>query len=426
MNINNISEELKKSFDEYSIENIKENIEELRFSNNSMDIYNIWDYNDINIFVSKNKKIASMNVKDNDYLKKLNEIIKYVPDNNSYYGMNPDIKEYKDNIHEIDNNDIYDLFNQLIDSAIKNNGNKNSGLIYKISTETTIKTKYGEKTFHNNGIEIVIRSFNNNFSGQEGLHFGYNAIKKIDPYKIGEEAAITSNITGKTLNIPEGKYDVLLSPEFSGSIITANIDSLSYYNIDSGLSPFIDKINTKVGSNKLSIYDDPLNNNGIGFRPFDDENTNTNKVNLISNGVLKSYMHSYSTASESGYKTTGNAGIIYPHPWQIHVKSGNKHISDLINDIDNGFYIKNSWYTRFQDEKSGTFSTVPRDGVFYIKNGKIVGTVSGIRISDSILNILNNIDDISDEEKYVKWWNEINSSIMPSMIARNINITKGF
>ena len=108
------------------------------------------------------------------------------------------------------------------------------------------------------------------------------------------------------------------------------------------------------------------------------------------------------------------------------MERGNKNVNDMIGSIDHGLYINNSWYTRFQDERTGTFSTVPRDGVFLIDHGEIKGTVSGIRISDSILNILKNITEVSNEEKYVKWWDEIHSSIMPSVKVENVNITKGF
>ena len=98
----------------------------------------------------------------------------------------------------------------------------------------------------------------------------------------------------------------------------------------------------------------------------------------------------------------------------------------MIHGVKRGLFINNSWYTRFQDQSTGTFSTVPRDGVFLIENGEIVGTVSGIRISDSILNILQNISEVSKQEKYVKWWDEIHPSIMPYALIENVNITKGF
>ncbi len=428
--IEELAKKLKGVCDEFAIAENYGNIKELRFSNNSMDLFNNWEESYTNVFASRNKKTMDILIKDYNnldyYIEKIDKTLNIIPDNPSYYGINNVHYNYNSNEETIDDKDIYDLSQQIIDSSLKNGTDKNAGLIYKNYTKTRIKTNYNDEIYNNSGIEIVLRSFKGEYSGQEGLHFGAKAIKNIDPYKIGENAAKTALKGNNKININEGKYDIVMSPYLIGTILTYNIEFLSYFDIDSGLSPFINKLNENVASKSVNLYDDPLNQNGIGFTPVDEEGTMTKKLDLINNGTLKNYMHSYSTAKKAGTKTTGNAGIIDPMPWQIHLEKGNKNIDDMINSIDHGLYINNSWYTRFQDERTGTFSTVPRDGVFLIDHGEIKGNVSGIRISDSVLNILKNITEISNEEKYVKWWDEIHSSIMPSVKVENINITKGF
>ncbi len=428
--IEELTKKLKNVCDEFAIAENYENIKELRFSNNSMDLFNNWEESYTDVFASRNKKTMDILIKDYNnidyYIEKIDKTLNMIPDNPSYYGINPEHYNYSSGEEDIDEVDIYDLSQQLIDASLKNKTDQNAGLIYKNYAKTRIKTNYNDETYYNSGIEIVLRSFKGDYSGQEGLHYGIDAVKNIDPYKIGENAAETALNGNNKIDINEGKYDVLMSPYLIGTILTYNIGFLSYFDIDSGLSPFIGKLNENIASKNVNLYDDPLNKNGIGFTPVDEEGTMTEKLDLISNGTLKNYMHSYSTARKAGVKTTGNAGIISPSPWQIHMEKGNKDINDMISSMDSGLYINNSWYTRFQDERTGTFSTVPRDGVFLVKNGEIKGNVSGIRISDSILNILKNITEISNEENYVKWWDEIHSSIMPSVKAENINITKGF
>ncbi len=428
--IEELTKKLKNVCDEFAIAENYENIKELRFSNNSMDLFNNWEESYTDVFASRNKKTMDILIKDYNnidyYIEKIDKTLNMIPDNPSYYGINPEHYNYSSGEEDIDDMDIYDLSQQLIDASLKNKTDQNAGLIYKNYAKTRIKTNYNDETYYNSGIEIVLRSFKGDYSGQEGLHYGIDAVKNIDPYKIGENAAETALKGNNKIDINEGKYDILMSPYLIGTILTYNIGFLSYFDIDSGLSPFIGKLNENIASKNVNLYDDPLNKNGMGFTPVDEEGTMTEKLDLINNGTLKNYMHSYSTARKAGVKTTGNAGIISPSPWQIHMEKGNKDINDMISSMDNGLYINNSWYTRFQDERTGTFSTVPRDGVFLVKNGEIKGNVSGIRISDSILNILKNITEISNEEKYVKWWDEIHSSIMPSVKAENINITRGF
>ena len=41
-------------------------------------------------------------------------------------------------------------------------------------------------------------------------------------------------------------------------------------------------------------------------------------------------------------------------------------------------------------------------------------------------NRYRSIKKVSSEEKYVKWWDEISPSIMPYVLAEDVNITKGF
>ena len=101
-------------------------------------------------------------------------------------------------------------------------------------------------------------------------------------------------------------------------------------------------------------------------------------------------------------------------------------MEDMLEGLENGLLINNAWYTRFQDYRNGVFSTVPRDGVFLIKDGEIQGALSGIRISDSVMDILKNVTASSRERKRVKWWEEISASTMPYAMVDGINISKAF
>ena len=147
---------------------------------------------------------------------------------------------------------------------------------------------------------------------------------------------------------------------------------------------------------------------------------------MIEDGILKTYLHSTSTARKFGTKTTGNAGIISPHPWQLNLLPGKESVDEILHEMKHGLFIKNAWYTRFQDYRNGIFSTVPRDGIFTIENGEITGSIRGIRISDAIPSILKNIDKVSREQMNVKWWQEIHSSFMPFVLARDVNVSKSF
>ncbi|MGC8609685.1 MAG: metallopeptidase TldD-related protein, partial [Thermoplasmata archaeon] len=147
---------------------------------------------------------------------------------------------------------------------------------------------------------------------------------------------------------------------------------------------------------------------------------------IISNGILKTYLHSYSTAKKFSTSTTGNAGIISPAAFQISMDAGRKTLEDMISETKNGIFIGNSWYLRFQDERNGLFSTVPRDGVYHIVNGKFAEEWNGLRVSESFPGLLKRIMDVSTERKRIKWWNEIMPSQLPFVKIGEVNISKAF
>lgn len=159
-------------------------------------------------------------------------------------------------------------------------------------------------------------------------------------------------------------------------------------------------------------------------RVLDDEGSPTKKTPVIEKGVVKSLLHNFSTANRYHVETTGNAGIVSPAPWQISVEQGNEDLDDMIASTKKGLFINNTWYTRFQDYREGIFSTIPRDGIFYIENGEIKESWGGIRISDSLINIYKNIEGISRETKKVKWWDETMHTKSPYVAAAEVNISR--
>jgi PmbA protein len=157
---------------------------------------------------------------------------------------------------------------------------------------------------------------------------------------------------------------------------------------------------------------------------FDDEGSPTKKTPVIEKGVVKNFLHNFSTAKKYDVETTGNAGIVSPSPWQISVEPGNEEVEDMISSMRKGLFINNTWYTRFQDYREGVLSTIPRDGIFLIENGEIKESWGGIRISDSLLNMYKNIEGLSRETKKVKWWDETMHTKSPFVEVANVNISR--
>jgi PmbA protein len=141
--------------------------------------------------------------------------------------------------------------------------------------------------------------------------------------------------------------------------------------------------------------------------------------------VLKTYLHNTSTAKVFKTKTTGNAGLIVPTPWNEEMDGGDRSKDELLEDMKRGLYLTNTWYTRFQNSAKGDFSTIPRDGIFLVQNGEIRQSLKDLRISDNAQSLLSNIAAVSKERQHVHWWEEAEPpSLSPYVLITGVHLTK--
>ena len=170
----------------------------------------------------------------------------------------------------------------------------------------------------------------------------------------------------------------------------------------------------------FTLEDDATLPTGFNSVSFDDEGVPTKKTTIIDKGILKTYLHNTSTAKKYKVETTANAGLISPKPFNVvfDCRKGD------IFDVKEGIYITNVWYTRFQNYSSGDFSTIPRDGAFLIKNGEIVQSLKGMRISDNMLDILKNIQCCNKKLWQIKSWEAEIPTFTPEVLVNNVSITK--
>ena len=144
----------------------------------------------------------------------------------------------------------------------------------------------------------------------------------------------------------------------------------------------------------------------------------------MENGTIKTFLHNTSTAKRHNTKTTANAGLIAPEPTNLIVEPGKYRKEEMIERIKHGLYITNLWYTRFQNYKTGDFSTIPRDGIFFIRNGRISYPVRNMRISENIMRIMGNIEAVGKVPEQVRGWEVETPVITPPILVKNIRITK--
>lgn len=430
MDIEKMYNKASKKVDQAAVKVTRIKVDQVRFSNNEIDINNSWDVEDASIFLAKNGRTFMFDLKNEGDLDNLLEIsvkaLSNIEKNDDFVGLNDKKQKYRkreDKNEMIANFDGSEYVNEFLDQVrpfVKRVG----GVLYKKQISEEIMTPFNDGKEVINGIEFVARAFND-YDNPAQVSFMTSSdsdLKKIDSAR--EELLDLARKVGKTVEGRDGKYKVIFHPLCFASIASYTIPMASAFQVDSGMSLFAGRMGQKIGSSLFTLYDDPVDDSMTGSRLFDDEGTSTQKTAVIEKGVVKNYLHNFSTAKKYNTESTGNAGIISPSPWQVSIEAGNDDLDDMIASTKKGLFIVNTWYTRFQDYREGVFSTIPRDGIFYIENGKIMESWGGIRISDSLINIFRNIEGISRETKKVKWWDETLPTRSPYVEVEEVNISR--
>ncbi len=298
-----------------------------------------------------------------------------------------------------------------------------AGKIELGQTHSIIMTSKGfvgeEKTTF---IDGYIRAFKGERSGQwafTSTSYNEELIKTMV-----ERACDYATLKLPYVKLDPGKTSVILSPMVFSNLIDYIADMSTATSIDMGFS-FLLKYNKgqKIASEKLSLYDIPLDKEMPYTTTFDDEGIKTYNKPIIENGVLKTILHNTKTAVRRNEKTTGNAGWLSPHPWNLEVKEGEQKLDEMIKETKNGILITNNWYTRLQNYIEGDFSTVGRDAIIIIKNGELAGLVHRIRIADKFPKLINNIEELTREKYPIQWW-EVDTPVrVPFVKIKEANVT---
>ncbi|WP_352420828.1 TldD/PmbA family protein [Proteiniborus sp.] len=229
----------------------------------------------------------------------------------------------------------------------------------------------------------------------------------LDEYKdilVKEAASDAVNMLGAT-SIESRNYEIILRNNVVANLFS-NMSQIFLGNIvQRNLSLMKGKIGKKVGASSLNIIEDPLMNNGIMRRTFDDEGTPTYSKHIIEKGILKTFLHNEKTGEKEGLKSTGN-GFRNSHKSSIgvvatnmYIEEGEHTLKDMISTVDEGIIITDIQGLHAGiNPTSGDFS-LSSNG-FLIEKGQITKPLCQIVISGNFYKLLNDIKAIGNDTKF--------------------------
>ena len=214
----------------------------------------------------------------------------------------------------------------------------------------------------------------------------------------------TQKVTGEEpIQIDPGEYEVILEP-YAVSEMLSFLGYLGFHAlaVQEGRSFFTHRFGEKMVDEKVTIYDDGLDPEGLQV-PFDFEGVPKERVTFFDRGVVKEVTYDSFTAGREGKDSTGH-GLIAPNttgpiPLNLFMKAGESSLEEMIKSVRKGIYVTRFHYTNVVEPMQAVITGMTRDGTFLIEEGEIKRPIKNLRFTESILKALSQVTAISKDRR---------------------------
>lgn len=258
---------------------------------------------------------------------------------------------------------------------------------------------------------VVALDENSNSSGYQ--NWVGRDIESMDTRRMAHEVAIKCLMGRNPIVIEAQPMTAILEPPAVAQLLFhMNFRSLGVFGAKSARnsdSIIFENLGKRITSPEISIYDD-LTTDGFVPMPFDYEGINKKRLDLVRNGVAKGIAHDLVSSVEFGTKPTGHAqtpGInpetgteFGPSPQHLVMEAGKSSVSELIESTEYGVLVSRiHGFVSPLSGKEGYMAGTTRDGLFMIKDGKIVGPIRNFRWMEHIFSAFETVEGISRDRK---------------------------
>ncbi|MDJ0271556.1 MAG: TldD/PmbA family protein [Aigarchaeota archaeon] len=188
-----------------------------------------------------------------------------------------------------------------------------------------------------------------------GESSGWEAVERWDlPGRLAEEARDISKALLKGVEPPREPVDVVLGSEIVGLVChescghPGEADRMLGREAAQAGETYVkpELFGTRIGSEHVTVVDDPRLPRSFGYYLYDDECVATSERVLIDKGVLSGLLHNRETAAELGTHSNGasRANSYSKEPIvrmaNTYLKPGDHSLEELFEIMRNGVYIK--------------------------------------------------------------------------------------
>jgi len=202
------------------------------------------------------------------------------------------------------------------------------------------------------------------------------------PQAVGRRAGERTLARLGARQLPTQKAPVLFSPLTAAGLLRSLTGAISGSSLYRRSSFLLDRLDTRVFPEFVRIHEVPHLPRGLGSAPFDGDGVATRAKDLVSQGILRTYLLDAYSARRLGLRTTGNAGGVH----NLHIEPGSLQAGPLdragmLAMLGNGLFVT-ELLGHGTNPVTGDYSRGAAG--FWVENGEIAFPVEEITIAGNL------------------------------------------
>ncbi|MEO6579652.1 MAG: metallopeptidase TldD-related protein [Sphingomicrobium sp.] len=214
-----------------------------------------------------------------------------------------------------------------------------------------------------------------------GRRAGERAVARLNPVKFGA-----------------GRLPVLFEPRVATSLLGHFIAAIQGSSVARKSSFLQGKLGAQIFAPGIAIHDDPLRKRGLRSRAFDGEGLPVRPMDLVEDGVLKTWLAESASARQLGIAPTGHAirgvgGSPSAGPSNLYLSAGSADPEQLTNRFPRCILVTEL----IGQGVNGVTGDYSRGAAgFLIEHGEIVGPVAEITIASNLIDMFASLEPAND------------------------------
>jgi PmbA protein len=218
------------------------------------------------------------------------------------------------------------------------------------------------------------------------------------PEEIGRRAAERAVARLNPVSIKPGKMPVLFDPRVATTLLGHFIGAITGSAIARQASFLLDALGTQVFASGVTIHDDPFRKRGLRSRAFDGEGLPVHAMDIVSDGMLTTWLADSAAARQLGISPTGHAvrgvsGSPGAGPSNLYIAAGNRSLGEMIAEVKQGILVTEL----IGQGVNGITGDYSRGAAgFLISEGAIGPAVAEITVASNLKDMLATLEPAND------------------------------